>query len=116
MALSANMTSSAPIIATPTPSPFAANGRILLTLTGSLGGVGVVTNSMALATIFAFTTMWEKINFFLLVNQIAMDFAACLLCACQYYSVIGGDPVAAIFQVNRSDDESFNIELTQVLH
>jgi hypothetical protein len=99
MALSTNMTSSL-IITTPTLSPFAANGRILIALTGSLGGVGVVTNSMALATIFAFTTMWKKINFFLLVNQIAMDFAACLLCACQYYSVIGGDPVVAIIQVS----------------
>lgn len=95
---STNMTSSS-IIATQTPSPFAANGRILIALTGSLGGVGVVTNGLALVTIFAFTTMWKKINFFLLVNQIAIDFAACLLYTCQYYSIIGGDPVASIYQV-----------------
>ena len=71
----------------------------LLGLTAGIGGVGVLINGLAVIIIFVYTKIWKKINFCLLVNQIAVDFVACLLMMAQYTSVFQGDPNVRLFQL-----------------
>ena len=77
----------------------------LLRLSAGIGSLGILTNGLALIIIFAFTKMWKKINFFLLVNQIAVDFVTCLIIMAQYSSIINGDPNVRMFQLKITNND-----------
>ncbi len=89
-----------------TPSPMVYGSQILIATSAAVGIVGVVTNGLALVVIFAFTTIWKKINFFLLVNQIAVDFATCVIIAFQYLTITSGDPIASFFQIKLTNQDA----------
>ncbi len=80
-----------------TSLPMLNGGLALIAASAAVSTVGVVTNGLALVVIFAFTTIWKKINFFLLVNQ-------CFLAACQYFSIVNGDPNVFLFQIKLTND------------
>ena len=77
---------------------------ILISVSAAVGCTGVVTNGLALVIIFGFTVMWQKINFYLLVNQIAVDFMTCIFIAAQYLSTLGGDPTSTTFNLATTND------------
>ena len=82
--------------------PFGAYAIILI---GAIVGmIGVLVNGWALVVIFRFTNIWKKINYYLLVNQIAIDFVACLLIAAQFFSILDGDPMMSIFNKRLTND------------
>lgn len=86
-------------------SSFQINAALNLIATSAIvGTVGVVTNGIALVIIFGFTTIWKRVNFYLLVNQIAIDFATCTLITCQYFTLIHGDPNSAFFNIKLIND------------
>ena len=80
-------------------------GAYAIILVGAvIGSVGIFVNGWALVVIFRFTNIWKKINFYLLVNQIAIDFVACLLIAAQFLSILDGDPMMSIFNKRSTND------------
>lgn len=76
----------------------------LLALSAGLGCIGMCANGLTLIVIFTSTTIWKKMNFFLLVNQIAVDFVSSSFIAAQYLSITNGDPNTAFFNVKLTSD------------
>ncbi len=77
---------------------------ILLIICAIVGSAGVLSNVLAMVVVFAFTNIWKQPSFYLLVNQIAVDFAACLFASAQYYSILRGDPTMAVFGMKITND------------
>ena len=76
----------------------------VIAISAGLGCFGILLNGLAMVVIFGFTTIWKKMNFFLLVNQIVINFASSLTIAAQYLSVYNGDPNIIFFGVIISND------------
>ena len=70
---------------------------LIIYIGASIGTIGLIVNGFTLLVIICQTVIWKKINFFLLVNQIAIDFVTCLFIALQYFSIFGGDPTITSF-------------------
>ena len=76
----------------PTPD----GAYVFLALFAAIGVAGVILNGFALIIIYCYTKIWRKTKFYLLINQIFLDFVACLLIAIQNFVIINGDPAQPI--------------------
>ena len=88
-----------------TAAVFIPDGALTIILIGAIvGALGIVVNGWALVIIFRYTDISKKINFYLLINQIAIDFAACLMIAAQFFSILDGDPAVKMFGKKVTND------------
>ena len=86
------------------PITYVPNGAYtLLAVSAAVGCVGIITNGLALVVIFGFTIMWQKVNFYVLINQIAIDFMTCIFIAAQYLSILDGDPSMPTFNLTTTN-------------
>ena len=76
----------------------------IIQVSTAVGGAGIIINGLALIIIFIYTDMWKKVGFYLLVNQIVVDFTACVTITAQYVSIISGDPTMTFFAIRTEND------------
>ena len=63
-------------------------------LTNAISGcIGILLNGLGLLVFFRHTTAWKKVSFYLLINQLAIDFITSIFIASQNLSVINRDPL-----------------------
>ena len=70
-----------------------------LYLFAAIGVAGFIINGFALIVIFCYTNIWQKTKFYLLVNQITVDFVSCLVLAVHYLTIYNGDPSQYVYNV-----------------
>ena len=83
------------------PSSSSLDGPFAFVYVFSTTGIlGILTNGFAITVIYGFTNIWQKTKFYLLINQILLDFVACMVIAIQHLSVVkSGDPIQSVFNV-----------------
>ena len=74
-----------------------------LYLFAAIGVAGCIINGFALIVIFCYTKIWHKTKFYLLVNQIFLDFVSCLILAVQYIINYNGDPAQSVYNIRMTN-------------
>ena len=69
----------------------------------AIGTAGVVINGFALVIIYRYTNIWQKTKFYLLVNQIVLDFVSSLFIALQHFTTLNGDPATPRFNLRMTN-------------